>query len=185
MTAKKQKKIKQVVVKEAFTSKFIFLIPTILAITTLIYGIGMHKLNAFLSLSLTAFYYIYPITNFYKRKLVITNNKVYSYFLGKKKYSCHYITDFYMIKFEQDRLGKIFNYGSLLIVDQNKKVFTYHFLDNVASISETIIITYENYLSLKNPDYVRRYVKESNIEDIDSLTVDNTIDTNENNNKSN
>lgn len=160
---------KPIIITEGHTSIFIFLIPLILIISTIVYSLSSNKLNIFLTLFLCILYLVYPVTHFFKRKITVTNNKVYFYFLGKKKISIHYLDDFYIIDYQQDRLGKLLNYGTLTIIDDDKNAYQYSFLNNIFTIYETIVIAYEDYLVKKEPEYVRRYVKEVNKDSLDSL----------------
>lgn len=177
MTQKKKRKIKQQIIIERHTSGFIFLIPIVLSILTLTYGLYYGKLSVLMTLLLVGMYMAYAISGYYKRKVVVTNNKVYYYFLGKKNYDFHYVNDFYMVHFQQDRLGKFFNYGTLILIDQDKKMYQFHFLPEVFQVYEEIIIAYEDYMTLKNPNYEKRYertTKKITSDSIDSLEDDNS-----------
>lgn len=169
MSSNTKKSNKPVIVIEGKTSIFIFAIPLILSVLTLIYSLSTKKLNIFLTILLCCIYMVYPITHFFKRKITVTNNKVYFYFLGKKKTSIHYLNDFYIVDYQQDRFGKFFNYGTLTLIDENKNAYQYSFLHDVFNIYEKIVIAYEDYLSKKDPEYVRRYERESEKTNLDSL----------------
>lgn len=162
------------IILEEKTSIFIFLIPSILSLCTILYSIGYKNLNIFSTSLLIVFYYIYPFITYYKRKIIIKNNRVDIYFLGKKQASIHYLKDFYSITYQQDKLGKIFNYGSLIIIDQNKKIHSLYFLNKIFETYETIITTYESYLTSKNKNYIKIYNKDENINEINKeKTIEN------------
>lgn len=171
MNTSTKKKLKSTVIVKGETSLFIYLIPMIMTLLTLYYGFKLNKLNTFITLTLVLLYQIYPTINYYKKKLVVTNNKIYFYYLGKSSYSCHYLQDFGQLYYEQDRLGKIFNYGTLILVNQQNKFYQYNYLHNPAEIYEKIVLTYEDYISMKDPTYEKTYNtnNKNKLDSIDNL----------------
>ena len=72
--------------------------------------------------------------------------------------------DFLHIKFDQTRLGKILNYGSILLVTQENKYYQIHFVKNPKEIFYTAIQEYENIMTLINPEYEKKLNNKSNNE---------------------
>lgn len=114
-------------------------------------------LLTFMLLSIAGFMSYY---NFYGRKIVITQNKLYIYRLGKKIISLSYAKDFLHIKYEKTKIGRLLNYGSILLVTQDNMYYKIHFLNNPEKIFYTAIQEYENVMSIVNPDYEKKYVTE-------------------------
>ena len=155
--AKKKQKIEKILEESAssvllFYSAFIFII-------LFYYGFIANKIPVFFTLlfiGLSAFWLYF---NYYKRKIIITKNKFYIYRLGKKSVSLNFSSDFLHIKFEKSRLGKIFNYGTLLLVDQKNQFYKIDFINNPEQVFYTTIETYEDVMVKINTDYERKYIK--------------------------
>lgn len=112
---------------------------------------------AILSISSFVTYY-----NFYGRKIVITKNKFYIYRLNKKSISLSFSKDFLHIKYEKTKLGKLLNYGSILLVTQDSKYYKIHFVNNPEEIFYESIKQYENVMVLINPEYEKKLNNDNN-----------------------
>lgn len=121
-------------------------------------GHGVPFLVTFFLISITSFITYF---NFYKRKIVITKNKLYIYRLGKKMVSISYASDFLYIKFEKTKLGRLLNYGTILVVTQNNTLYSVNFVREPEELFIAAIKEYENVISLINPKYEKQLDKEN------------------------
>lgn len=99
--------------------------------------------------------------NYYKRKIVITKNKFYAYRLGKKTISLSFSKDFLHIKYEKSKLGRLLNYGTILLVTQNNDYYKIHFVNEPNNVFYAAIEQYENVMTLINPQYEKQLNKEN------------------------
>lgn len=127
------------------------------------YCLGLSRipfgLTIFLSIiSISVSYY-----NYYNRKIVITRNKFYVYRLGKKTISLSFAKDFLHIKYEKTKLGKLLNYGSILLVTQDNQFYKVHFVKEPEQVFFASVSEYENVMQILNPDYEKQLNKEDSI----------------------
>lgn len=138
------------------------------------YSFINHRLPIMIALVIILIASFLTYYNYYGRKIVITKNKFYVYRLGKKTISLSFAKDFLHVKFEQTRLGKILNYGSVLLVTQENRYYQVHFVKNPEEVFYTSIEEYENIMTLINPEYEKRLSKD----DAQTSTVTNKISKN-------
>lgn len=148
----------------------------IIFIFSIFYAIYYNKIN-FITGSLAiiiSFFLTYY--NYYKRKIVITANKFYIYRLGKKTVSLNFSNQFFQIKFEKTKLGRILNYGTLILIDQENKYYKIDFISNPESVFFSSIKEYEKIQEKINPNYVKTLNEETNnldkIESLDTVKID-------------
>lgn len=94
--------------------------------------------------------------NYYKRKIVITQNKFYTYRLGKKTISLSFSKDFLHIKYEKTKIGRLLNYGTILLVTQNNDYYKIHFVKEPEKVFFAAIEQYENVMQIINPEYEKQ-----------------------------
>lgn len=130
-------------------------------ISVLYYSFILHRIPFFLTLVMLAITSFVTYYNYYGRKIVITRNKFYVYRLGKKIISLSYAKDFLHIKYEKTKIGRLLNYGSILLVTQDNMYYKVHFVNEPEQVFYTAINEYENVMSLINPQYERQLSKDS------------------------
>lgn len=165
MNVKKKKNTINIAI-ESSTHYGAFFFPVLFFLLFLLYTIKTVPHNysmLFLAILFIIFQYFFL---FYKKKIIITDKKIYLYVRGNKKISWDLINDFLYIDYKQDKLGKFFNYGSLFIMNQNKQSFAYHYLSNCEEVRDQIIINYELQMKKINPDYEIRFIKHTQLDTI-------------------
>lgn len=140
----------------------------------LYYTFFQNKLSILLSLGILIISTFVTYYNYVGRKIVITKNKFYVYRLGKKTISLSFSKDFLHIKYEKTRLGKILNYGTILLVTQENKYYKINFVNQPEELFYSAIEAYENVMSLVNPAYEKQLNKEVEKTEQDNFEKINT-----------
>jgi hypothetical protein len=154
-----EKKInKKAIVTTGKTSPFIFLYPGFISLLMVVYIIKNPNINnALLCLGISAFLFITGYFSFKNRKILITKNSIYVY-SGEKKFLHWSIqNDFLGIEIQQDRLGKIFNYGTVIIANKDKSLYQQSFIDNPELFKDNLMVSYENIMKKLDPNFVSSY----------------------------
>jgi len=162
-----KKKSSVPIILEEKTSFWVFFWPIIILFGVLFYVTKATNYNIFFILLAVSFSFVQPFLLFWRKRITITDRKIYVFQRGKKILSWHLIHDFSYINYEQSMLGKIFGYGTLIIINKNKEVYTYIALSNVFKVYETIIMCYEKAMVKRFPEYQPVYGK--NLEKDESL----------------
>ena len=93
---------------------------------------------------------------------------------NKKVFSGTLLEDFNLIDFQQTLIGKILNYGTLILVKNDKSYYSYSYLNNVENVYEKTILQYEKLILEINPDFEAPFTNKKNHKNIDSLDkIDN------------
>lgn len=128
-------------------------------IVVLYSSLVLNRLPIILSLFILSISSFLTYYNFYGRKVVVTTHKIYFYRLGKKTITLSFAKDFLHMKYEKTRLGRILDYGTILLVTQEEKYYKIHFVTNPEEVFYTSIEAYENIMSMINPDYEKKFTK--------------------------
>ena len=154
-SAKKRKK--QNILIERHTSLFVFFYPALVTICA-IYYILSHPKFQILSILIPIIFLGYQFYfSYYGKRVVVTEQKIYVFSRNKKLISWHLLNDFAYISYEKSRLGTLFAFGTLIIVNQNKEMYSYFYLNDYFKVFETIIKKHEQMVKEVNPDYEIRY----------------------------
>lgn len=172
MTTEKssKKRKKPNIILDEKTSLFIFFYPILFSLC-LIYYTFHTKTNLFIFLAGSIIFiglqYYFMV---FGKKIILTDKKIYVYSRDKKVLSWELIGDFAYINYSQERLGRWFNYGSLIIVNQKKESYVYHFLNNPKSVYEKVIQQYEELMINIDPTYEKQFaIKESKLDSIEPI----------------
>lgn len=139
---------------EKTTSNFVFLWPGIMAFFMIFYNLIYLKGSGILLYLLIALLLmIPPITLKRGRKIKVSNSKIYLYVRHKKVVSWKIIGDFHLITYKRSFLGKIFNYGTLTIVNNEKEMFQYLYLQDMPEVYEGILKIYEDGMKKIDPEF--------------------------------
>lgn len=163
---KTKKKNKAEIVLEKKVHPIILFYDIIFSFFMMYYSLYLNRLPFLISLILLSITSFLTYYNYYGRKIVITKNKFYVYRLGKKTISLSYSKDFLHIKYEKTKLGRLLDYGSILLVTQENKYYKIHFIKEPEEVFYSSINEYENVMSLLNPKYERQLNKNSSNDEI-------------------
>lgn len=156
----KRRKKQPTVIAQSTTHWSITIFPMLFTAIALYYTFYSTKINPLLIggilLSWAGIYYF----NFYGKKIILTDKKIYVYSKGKKIISWSLAKDFAYINYEQTNFNRFFKCGTLIIVSESKEMYTYFFLEHVEEMHAAIITAFENEMVRLNPQYVRQYVPE-------------------------
>lgn len=148
------------IIAESQTSKFVFAIPTALTLLLLFYLFKNPMLsNFFIILIVIGCIWVQPFNSFYQKKIVLAPNKIYVYSKNKKIIGWTLSDDFKYIEYQQNKYGKFFGFGKLIIVNKSDEVYTYHFLSNPEIMYEKIILRYERVMQKLDPTFISSYKK--------------------------
>lgn len=158
------------IVLEEHTNLFIFFYPILFSLCLIYYTFHTNSnmliflIGAFIFIALQYYFMVYG------KKFILTDKKIYVYSKNKKVLSWNLIGDFAYINYSQERLGRWLNYGSLIIVNQEKESYIYHFLNNPKKVYENVIQQYEDLMSKIDPTYEKQFViKESKLDSIEHI----------------
>lgn len=144
-------------IHEEKTSIFLVIYTSIYSFFILYYGIFTNNKFLIPSLFLSILLCLLCYYNYTNRKILVTENKIYLYKLGKKTGSISFINDFHYIDYHQSILGRIFNYGTIFIVNNDKFYYKIHFICNPKILFEKSVIAYEDFISKKDSTYVKKF----------------------------
>lgn len=164
------------VVAEGRTSLFIFFYPVIILLSIIIYLIKGENLNQFLIFTFAAMLSFVPaFLNYYNKSIIVTKKSIYVFVRGKQVLKWSLEEDFYLIDVRQDKLGKFLGYGTLVLVNRDKKLYEYFFLSNPVEFQKNLFLSYEKIMKKLDPNYISPYnlTKESNEEKLDVIEDDN------------
>ena len=166
----KKLKSKIKIILEEKTSIFVFALPLIILLMVLLYlMIATEHENYFIYFLILLGISLKSLSLFYKKKIVLTENKIYVYIRGKKFISWSLDKDFYIVNYKQTFFGKLFNYGTLTIINKNKDMYEYSYINNVENIYSKIIETYEKLMKKLDPTFIVTYINKEDSK-IDRIT---------------
>lgn len=160
------------VVAEEKTSPFIFFYPVMFLLSIIIYSINLKNLTNFLLLIVVSLVTFIPaFLSYYKKTIMITKKSIYVFLRGKEILKWSLVEDFYLIDVRQDKLGKFFGYGTLVLVNQEKKLYEFFFLANPNDFKDKLIISYEKLMKQLDPNYISSYILEKDINNNENIDV--------------
>lgn len=158
-----EKNQKSSVLLQEKTSNFIFLTPLLLSIVSLFYLFNTNnKTNFFFTVAVIFLISTKSFLMFRGKKIVITKTKMYIYVNNKKFISWSLAEDFYIVNYKQNFLGKIFSYGTLVIINQDKQMYEYFYLNNVENSYHAIMESYEKLMQKLDPSFIVLYKDKKN-----------------------
>jgi hypothetical protein len=163
------------IIAEESTSLFIFFTPLLVLICSILYilnGKSNSINNSIFIMLINCIFWITPILGFYNKKIILISNKVYIYVNNSKKFSLSFGINFKYLEFTQSKYGKIFNYGTLTLINTDNKIYQYFFLKNPEKIYNTIILTYEKNMKLLDKDYISTFYQNDETKILDSISND-------------
>jgi hypothetical protein len=164
------------VVVEGKTSIFIFFYPVMILLSIIVYLIKSKNLDQFLIFMFAATLAFLPaFFNYYNKSIVITKKSIYVFVRGKQILKWSLEEDFYLVDIRQDRLGSLLGYGTLVLVNRDKKLYEYFFLANASDVQTKLFLSYEKIMKKLDPNYISPYnlIKQSNEEKLDVIEDDN------------
>ena len=105
---------------------------------------------------------------FYNKKIIIKKKKIYVFIRDKKLLSWEIYNDLKIIDYKSSLLGKIFNYGTLTLVNNNNEIYEYYYLNNGDEVYKIIKNNHIYLLKKLDPNYISPYI-ESNTNNLDTL----------------
>lgn len=160
---KKNKQPKVILESKAHFSFFLY--PTILLIIGLYYTFSNLKSNYFILIGMLLFIGLQYYFNYYGKKLVLTDKKIYIFSRNKKKISWSLVDDLEYVSYQQNKLNKLFNSGSLILINNNKEMYTYNYLPNIVDIYEKILLTYDIEMKRLDPNHEMVFTNQNNVVD--------------------
>lgn len=174
--SKNKQKVK--VVYKQYTSIFVFLKSILMGLALWIAGIYYSDLiTVSIMILVSIIIQIQPFLLWNKKKLIILENKLYIYQNNNKILSWNYENDFNMINYEQDKFGKYFNYGDLILGDKENNYYIYKSINNPYETYIKLAKTIEK--CLKNKDHNFKLISLINKKeiDLDKLDEEKLLDT--------
>lgn len=145
------------------TSIFVFLYPSLISIIMLWYFIDNKTIFSFLLFfSLSAIMFFLAGMNFFKKELILTPNSVYIYANNNLKFSLNLLSELHIIDIRQEKLGRIFNFGTLVFLKNDKTFYEFFFINDPKKCLEKIMIRYEKNVLKINPNFETKYFNKEN-----------------------
>lgn len=134
--------------------------PLLIFLFFIYYTINHKEINVIGIIIIFILFYFQFYFNYNKKKIFITNKKIYYYSRGKKVLSLPLVGGFLNIGYSQSKLGKILNYGTLKILTNQDVLFTYKYLNDGKAIYEKIIEQHVIETKKIDPNYEMIILKE-------------------------
>lgn len=140
------------------TSKFCFLFPILASIILFSYLISsIGKIDTFTTgviLISSTIFFIQPFFCYKNQKIILTNKKIFVNYgtSSKNQIKWDLIFDLAIVQYRQDLIGKICNYGELILVDKNNKFVNLKYIENVNLVGKKIINVSNIYLKQEYPE---------------------------------
>ena len=155
------------VIMESKTSVFIFLYPIMILLSMIIYMADKKSFSNFvLFLFISLICFIAPFLNFHKKSIILTKKSIYLFLRDKEIFKLSLESDFAFVDVKQDRMGKLLNYGTLVLSDSNNNIYEYFFLSNPQKFKEKIINLHLKIMREIDPNFVSPYNLEETKEEI-------------------
>lgn len=152
------------------THIFVFSGPIFIFIAISLYFISSKTdTNFLIFIFIFAVIFLKSLSLFYKKKIVVSDKKIYIYIRNKKFISWSLEKEFKMVNYSQSFFGKIFNFGTLTLINNNKEMYEYYFLNNPKKIYSSIIKNYEKLMKKLDPSFIVSYIDEDVSNQTDSL----------------
>jgi hypothetical protein len=146
------------IVAQHTTSIFIFFFPVVILLSAIIYLIKSKNFSqVLLMMGMASVVFIPAFLNYYKKSIVITKKSIYIFLRGKEILKWSIENDLYLVDVRQDKLGSIFGYGTLVLVNRDKKLYEYFFLSNPTQCRDKLIISYDKIMKNLDPNYISSY----------------------------
>ena len=169
---------KPIVIIEEKTHIFVFSGPIFIFLAMLVYFISSETYTSFLILiSILAGISLKSLSLFYKKKIVVSDKKIYIYIRSKKFISWSLEKDFKMINYSQSFFGKIFNFGTLILINDSKEMYEYYYLNDPKKVYFSIVTSYEKLMKKLDPSFIVSYIDKDVNHETDHL--DKITDNNE------
>ncbi len=159
------------IIKEGLTSVYIFLLPISILILSLVYffNFGSNKDNLIvLVISIPLF--IISGLNYLNKKIILTKSTLYHFVNKNCNFSVKLTEDFKVLYVEQDRLGKIFNYGTVYVFNNKDQFVEYKYLDDPLNFKNFFVKTYIEEMKKIDPSFE---INDENLEKLESSKGEN------------
>lgn len=144
---------KQKIIAKGITSKFLFFYPIICLLAIIAYWLKTGFISVLVIIGVLGYMGIQYYFYMYKKRIIITDKKIYIYVKGVKKVSINLEDGFTNIEIRGGKLGSFFNFATLGILLKDNIYVEYAFLNNCWHIYATIIAQHTKILKRKYPDY--------------------------------
>ena len=166
-----------IAITEEKTHMFVFSGPIFIFIAILVYFVSSETDTSFLILIfILAGIFLKSLSLYYRKKIVVSDKKIYVYIRSKKFISWSLEKDFKIVNYSQSFFGKIFNFGTLTLINNEKEMYEYFFLNNPKKVYSSIIASYEKLMKKLDPSFIVSYIDKdvnNKTDSIEKITDDN------------
>ncbi len=153
---------KAIIFKEK-TSIFVFLYPSLISIFMFWYFIQNKTQSSFLLFFfLSSIMFFLAGMNFLKKELILTSSSVYICANNKIKFSLNLVSELQSIDIRQEKLGTIFNFGTVVVLKNDKTFYEFFFINDPKNCLEKIMTRYEKNVLKINPNFEPKYLNQTN-----------------------
>ena len=163
------------IIFESKTSILIFSIPIFVFISMIIYATENKTISNFILIILIcSIPFIHSFLNYYQKKIMITGNSIHIYVRGNSVLSRKLLSEFNIINVKKNIISSLFNFGTLIIVNNKNEMYTYYFLKNPEEVKNQIMFRYEKLAKKIDPNFIPEYTISKN--NTDKKTKLDTLD---------
>jgi len=140
------------------------------------YVLGTFSLSLLVVLTLiNAIIFIPSFLQWKNKKMFITKNKIYVYIGKDKIIGWNLLEEVKTITVNQSKYGKILNYGTLTLINQNEQSYDFEFLNDPKQMFEKIIAQHEYIIKKINLHVLSEEKPSTNIiKSPENLGIENT-----------
>ncbi len=161
------------IVQEGLTSIYIFIFPVVVLILSLVYifNFATAKNNIIVMLVSVPLFIISGL-NYLNKKIILTKSTLYHFLNKKCNFSVKLTEDFKILYVEQDRLGKLLNYGTVYIFNNKDEFVEYKYLDDPLNFKKKFVKVYVEEMKKIDPSYEISDEQIEDLEDNNSKKID-------------
>lgn len=148
------------IVDIAEISIFIFLLPTFLALSSIVYILTQKTSNILISLFIFVPFFVVAFLNYSYKKIYLTKSSLYYFKSGISIFSVKLNDDFFIFDIKQSVLGKLLNYGEVIIVNRDNQFISCPYVSNPLKLKNKLVKRYETEMKKVDPTFIlpREYV---------------------------
>lgn len=158
------------IIEEGLTSIYVFILPIFVLIVCILYLLNYQngEIN-YIVLFISMPIFITSTLSYLNKKIILTKSSLY-YFVNKKStFSVKLNSEFKLLDISQSAIGKILNYGTLYIFDNDGKFIEYKFFKDPLNFRKKFVKAYVYEMKKIDPSF---QIEDIDIDEKDIKSID-------------
>ncbi len=158
------------IIEEGLTSIYVFILPIFVLIVSILYLLNYQngEIN-YIVLFISMPIFITSTLSYLNKKIILTKSSLY-YFVNKKStFSVKLNSEFKLLDISQSAIGKILNYGTLYIFDNDGKFIEYKFFKDPLNFRKKFVKAYVYEMKKIDPSF---QIEDIDIDEKDIKSID-------------